>query len=441
METSRIPNEASVLDTLAVLAEVVIPTIAKGVIVRRPSTVALAERLDLDGRAVRRMQILRNTYGEGPLLLRLPVRNQVVLLSPEDVHRVLQGSPDPFSTASSEKYAALSHFQPEGALISEGPARPDRRRFNEIVLGADSPIHQMSEHFLPVVHEEAATLVNQARKNGGFGWPEFSDVWSRVVRRVVFGDEASNDQRLSEVMERLRQMANWAFLHPGSKRLREELFARLRAYMDYAEEGSLVAMMAKTRKTSKTEPAHQIPQWLFAFDPAGMTTMRTLALLATHAEHAATAREVVSADGSDRQFMPYLRGCVLESLRLWPTTPMILRQTRMETPLGDATLPAGTGVLIFANFFHRDDQRLDYAHRFTPEVWVEERRPEDWPLVPFSDGPAICPGRHLVLMLTSAFVADVIEKLDLRLESPSRLGPDEPLPGTLNHFAIRFSTN
>lgn len=101
---------ATLGETLGVIADVILPTLAKGVIIRRPPAVALAERLDLDRRAIRRLQRLRDTYGTGPLLLRIPVRKQAVILSPEHVRRVLDRTPEPFAAASSEKRAALGHF-------------------------------------------------------------------------------------------------------------------------------------------------------------------------------------------------------------------------------------------------------------------------------------------------------------------------------------------
>src|SRR5690606_8563454 len=97
---------ASVMDTLMVLLDVFLPTVAKGVIIRRAKVVEAVERLDLDRRSIRRMQYLRSKYGDGPLMLKVPLRSQAVILAPEHVHRVLEQSPDPFATASSEKRAA-----------------------------------------------------------------------------------------------------------------------------------------------------------------------------------------------------------------------------------------------------------------------------------------------------------------------------------------------
>lgn len=192
--------------------------------------------------------------------------------------------------------------------------------------------------------------------------------------------------------------------------------------------------------TPDTAPAHQVPQWLFAFDPAGMTTFRTLALLATHPEQAERVRQEIRAHGDAANDLPYLRACVLESVRLWPTAPLILRQTTEETTWDDGVMPAQTGVIIFAPFFHRDDERLPFAHRFAPDVWLQEHSPESWPLIPFSAGPAQCPGRSLVELVTSALVAALVDGHRIHLLT-RELDARRPLPGTLNHYALRFAVD
>lgn len=80
------------------------------------------------------MQKLHETYGNEPLLLSIPFRNQALILAPQDVHRDLEATPTRFSRASVEKRAAFAHLEPKESLISEGAARTDRRRFNEDAL-------------------------------------------------------------------------------------------------------------------------------------------------------------------------------------------------------------------------------------------------------------------------------------------------------------------
>jgi len=439
---------ATVADTLAAFADVLLPTLAKGVILRRPAVVALAERLDLDRRAVRRMQHLRDRYGAGPLLLRFPVRPQALILSPDDVHRVLQNSPDPFATETVEKRSALAHFEPKNVLISHGPERADRRRFHEEALDAPCPAHRLGDGFVRVVAEEADVLLDEVFRRGGrLDWPLFASAWFRIVRRVTFGDGARDDQEITDTLNRLRGDANWAFLKPRRTHLRDRLHAMIRGRLDAAEPGSLAAAVAGVRQTAVTEPTHQVPQWLFAFDPAGMTTIRALALLGSHPEMAQRARQEVrdaAGDMAALQSLPFLRSTVLESLRLWPTTPMVLRETTTETEWGSAgaVLPAHTHLLIYAPFFHRDGTRLPWANRFTPSLWERERTTEDWPLIPFSDGPAYCPGRNLVLLLSSAMLAALLHGTrGVRLTSSHRhrLDPSRSLPGTLNNFGLQFA--
>jgi len=428
---------ASVFDTLALGLEVFAPVVAQGVIIRRPALTAVAGKLDLDGRAVRRMQKLRDKYGRGPLMLPLPIRKQAVLLTPEHVRRVLDESPAAYSAASTEKRAALSHFEPKAVLLSEGAERADRRRFNEAALDTGNPMHRMAASFLPVVEEEAARMLAQAGEKGELDWTIFSEGWYRLIRRVVLGNSAADDQELQDLLVRLRGAANWAGFHPTMPAKRERFLARIQMYLDRAEPGSLAGFMAQIPRSSATEPRQQVPQWLFAFDAAVMASFRALALFDSHPEQAERARAEIAAKPGQHP-LPLLRASMLEALRLWPTTPMVLRQSNRETRWRAGTMPADTGVLIHAPFFHRDDANLSWAHRFTPELWFDKGEYQDWPLVPFSGGPVICPGRHLVLMVSSALLGALLQGRSLRLDPKQRLDPAR-LPGTLDNFGLRFT--
>ena len=74
---------------------------------------------------------------------------------------------------------------------------------------------------------------------------------------------------------------------------------------------------------------------------------------------------------------------------------------------------------------------------FAPEVWLQGPADEDWPLIPFSAGPAKCPGRQLVELFTSLMLARPLEGADFELTRSARLQPERPLPGTLDHYTLR----
>jgi cytochrome P450 len=150
---------------------------------------------------------------------------------------------------------------------------------------------------------------------------------------------------------------------------------------------------------------------------------------------------------------PHLRAAILESVRLWPTTPTILRQATREVDWGDGQgiVPVGASLVIHAPFLHRDPA-LPFADRFAPELWLDEAQGvrtalegaaeegKDGPLalVPFSLGPGLCPAANLVPMLGSAFLAQLLARRGLRLAEPAQLRPDRPMPGTLDPFTLAF---
>lgn len=196
-------------------------------------------------------------------------------------------------------------------------------------------------------------------------------------------------------------------------------------------------MAADIPASKGTMPEQQIPQWMFAFDAASWATFRAVSLLSADPETTQLAREELDQAPD----LPTLRAVVLESLRLWPTTPLILRETTEETQWRNGTLDKGTSILIFAPFFHRDDETLADAHRFAPELWLEDRNENDWPLVTFSGGPGMCPGRNVVLLTASMVLGELLRNHDFTAEKTAAEPLDvEQLPGTLSPFSSRFIT-
>jgi cytochrome P450 len=181
-----------------------------------------------------------------------------------------------------------------------------------------------------------------------------------------------------------------------------------------------------------------VTQWLFAFEAGGIAVFRGLALLLAHPEQAQRAGPEIEAWRDGHFDLPFLRAAFVETLRLWPTTPAILREAGANTVLNGTPLQRGTGVIIYAPFFHRDNERIANADRFDPEQWLYKDPAEAVPFVPFSAGPAACPGRHLVSLIGGAWLAALLDGARLELVHPADLRPDAPLPGTFDHFAIRF---
>jgi cytochrome P450 len=268
-------------------------------------------------------------------------------------------------------------------------------------------------------------------------WAAFTEAWYCAVRRIVLGERARDDRELTEMLARLRAAANWVYVLPARRTLRARYHARLNAYLARAEPGSLAAMIAAVNDPNAA-PADQVTQWLFAFDGAGIGVFRALALLLTHAEAARPAAAEIEGWKAGHPDLPFLRASFVEALRLWPTTPAILREAAQDTSLGGASVQQGTGIIVYAPFFHRDNERLTNADRFDPNQWLYKDPAAAAPFVPFSAGPAACPGRHLASLIAGGWLAALLDGERLAVIAPADVRPDAPLPGTLDHFSIRF---
>ncbi|WP_084735058.1 cytochrome P450 [Actinophytocola xinjiangensis] len=401
------------LDSVRVLTSVVVPTLAAGVIRRRPRLMWLTERWGLDRRAIATLTRLRERHGGAPVAVRVPGRSLVLPLSEVDAGRVLAGTPDPFTPATTEKRAALRHFQPHGVLISTGRDRDRRRAFTEAALEPERELHSQAGRIAAVVREEIGTLPAE------IDWDSFARVWWRAVRRIVLGDQARDDDELTDLLGRLRAAGNWAYLHPLRRRDRARFDAALAEHLRSPSD------RLATAHGDGVDPAGQAPHWLFAFDAAGMVTVRTLALLARHPRHLDTAR----AEGQH-----YTRACVLDTIRLWPTTPALLRESVRDTGWG----PPGTTTFLHTPLFHRDPVALPWADRFAPETWLDGTAAAHPALVPFSAGAGQCPGRNVVLHATSTAIATVLDGHDITLLGDHGLHPPQPLPATLDNTSVRL---
>src|SRR5699024_286832 len=108
-----------------------------------------------------------------------------LLLGADDVHRVLEGTPAPFSPASLEKRGALNHFEPAGSLVSSAQHRRARRPLNDQALESSRPVHSHAEAMTDAIRREVAALLGHADFTGTLEWDAFATAWWRIVRQIV----------------------------------------------------------------------------------------------------------------------------------------------------------------------------------------------------------------------------------------------------------------
>ena len=389
------------------------PNALQGLFKKRPTPVRAMTAINVDGDGAALCASLRDKHDGLPVWVRVVKDPALLLLDVDDVRRVLEGSPDPFAADPPAKRKGMAHFQPDALTISRGDLWKQRRAFTDAVLQKPA-----QGSFLRVVGEEIAA-------DGELDYDALHAGFRRLTRRIVLGDAAREDEALSDQLATLMGEANGL---PGDPSPDYDAYAaRIRDYVDAGQPGSLAAAAKEVEAAPDVRKAGQFTHWLFATqDTLSLNVIRALALLATH-------------DTDD------LRGTLQEAMRLWPTTPMLSRETLKDLAWHQVEVPKGTQVLIVNTFFHRDERRLGAAaHRFTPENWSATKGTvpfvADWGLNHFSHGPQGCPGADLAVELGVAALEALTKDNRPRLVAGGgKLRQGERVPHMLDPFALRFS--
>ncbi|GHF50687.1 cytochrome P450 [Streptomyces morookaense] len=425
-----------------------LPDHLKGVFRCRPRMARLMARLDPGRRRLEAMRGLRRRHGRGPVVVHGTCGPTLLVLDAEDARQVLSGPVDVYAVDTWEKVNGFAAVQPDALVASHGRQRTARRAFNDAVLDAGCDVHRLAGHFLRVVGEEARRLLGPEAE-AGLTADVVRERFERIGRRCFLGEAAADDTEFSRLLGELLAEANWMgarrWRTGRARRTRRTMMQRQSRYLCDADPRSLTGLFRSAPRGPETAPESQLTQWFMALAVVHSAVVQTLALLATHPEHhSRAAAEVADADRrhgprtvAGFQAMPYVRACIQDAARLWAPVPSLLRRTTAETRWRTAVAPGGMNVLVPAAFHARDDERLDYAHRFAPEKWMDGTAERDWAVSPFSRGEARCSGMELGLLLATGFVAEFLRGGELAVAGV-RLTHRKPLPHTFDTTRLRI---
>jgi cytochrome P450 len=428
--------DASLREALGVLATGVVPALARGLFAPRRGAMKVLTRVDTDGRAIEVLTGLRRRHGgQG---VRLLGGRLIVLWGAQAIREVLDRSAELYASDGGAKAKGMSHFQPDALTLSRGPDWRDRRPFNEAVLASRERVHPDGRRFVEVVADE----VERMPLGQMLEWRDWERLFDLITLRVIFGDRARCDQRLTRRLETLMRQGNRLVgLRPNDDYY--ELYGALERHVRDPEPGSLLARFGEAPHSDRTRVVQQIPHWMFAMrDTLAANAYRALAaVVADPAVERRVREDMIGADLRDPRAldgMSYLGGCLHEAMRLWPTTPLLAREVVHDVTLAGEQVPAGTQILILNAFNHRDPDHVSDGDRFVPERWRTDAK--DYHFNHLSNGSQDCPGGPLVMLLGKAAIAQVLSRWTLRLEEPS-LPATGPMPAMIDFYSERFTAS
>ncbi|WP_162354475.1 cytochrome P450 [Natrialba swarupiae] len=176
---------------------------------------------------------------------------------------------------------------------------------------------------------------------------------------------------------------------------------------------------------------HLVTMLLAGHETTAIALTYALGLLATHPDERKRVLEEVRAvdELTPQTNLPRTDRVVRESLRLYPPTYMLFRQTTKPDTVAGYEVPAGTRVVLSQWAIHRSDRYYDDPLAFRPGRWTSEMRESlpEYAYFPFGGGARQCIGRRFALLELRLVLARILRSVRLEATPETELSPTPAL--------------
>eukprot|EP01126_Amoeba_proteus_P060530 TRINITY_DN8011_c0_g1_i4.p1 TRINITY_DN8011_c0_g1~~TRINITY_DN8011_c0_g1_i4.p1 ORF type:complete len:219 (+),score=36.57 TRINITY_DN8011_c0_g1_i4:921-1577(+) len=123
--------------------------------------------------------------------------------------------------------------------------------------------------------------------------------------------------------------------------------------------------------------------------------------------------------------MKYLKNCLKETLRLYPSVPATARRALKDDVLPDGTIvKSGDRIVYHEYMVHRNPKYWNNPETFDPDRWMDkELIKSSLQYVPFHAGPMSCLGQHMAMIEAQTMLALLFQKFDLKLVANQKVYP------------------
>jgi cytochrome P450 len=115
---------------------------------------------------------------------------------------------------------------------------------------------------------------------------------------------------------------------------------------------------------------------------------------------------------SDIANLPYLNYIINETLRMYPTAPLLVpHESSKEVTVGGYEVPLGTMLLVNVYQIQRSPEIWDEPAKFMPERFEQGNADQKW-MIPFGMGRRRCPGEALAMREVGLILGTLIQCFD-----------------------------
>ncbi|CAL2273296.1 unnamed protein product [Prunus armeniaca] len=200
-------------------------------------------------------------------------------------------------------------------------------------------------------------------------------------------------------------------------------------YINDTDPSILRFLLASREEVSSKQLRDDLLSMLVAgHETTGSVLTWTLYLLSKNSHSLVEAQEEVDTvlqgqrpSYDDIKNLKFLTRCIMESLRLFPHPPVLIRRAQVADVLpGNYKVNAGQDIMISVYNIHHSSEVWERAEEFLPERFdlegsVPNETNTDFRFIPFSGGPRKCVGDQFALLEAIVALAIFIQHLNFEL--------------------------
>ncbi|XP_048402526.1 cytochrome P450 4V2-like [Stegostoma tigrinum] len=176
------------------------------------------------------------------------------------------------------------------------------------------------------------------------------------------------------------------------------------------------------KKLSQQDVREEVDTFMFEGHDTTATSINwTLYLLGTHPDVQKKVHEELDdvfgnsdrlATMEDLKHLHFLQCVIKESLRLFPSVPIIGRTLLENCYIGGFNVPKGVNALLIPYALHRDPKHFPDPEEFRPERFLQEnsRKVNPYAFIPFSAGVRNCIGQKFALMEEKVMLSSILRR-------------------------------
>ena len=378
--------------------------------------------------------------GVGLYVVRHPAQLREVLITHADAY-----------AKSHSALESLSVLLGDGLLTSDGEVWRRHRR----ILNPAFSRQAISAAVPRMVAETERTAARFGRGQSFDATFEMTDLTLRIVGHALLGIDLEDEVRVVgrsmstlqtalAVPRSLPAVARWPVEQVVHRAVSEldrviERVVHNRRSKPSAQVDLLQMLLDATDPENKDVhlSAREVRDELVTFLLAGHeTTSNTLAwalyLLAKHPEVMRACQAEVDAvlagrtcKSEDLERLTLVEQVIKETMRLYPPAYILARRAISDTTIGDYAVAAGSEVVLWIYFTHRDERWFPKAEQFDPARFnkeSEEARPK-LAYLPFGAGGRACIGKVFASVEASVALATLLKRHSFELRGADKVTP------------------